>query len=172
MSEVMKPGDVILIRVSKPTAAPKPLEAALDQIPEVQGALTAIDPASRRVVAISGGYDFEVSPFNRATQAQRQPGSAFKPFLYAAAMASQKFTPMTVVHDAPEAVRHPYTGKTSKPPNYARGGFARRAGIHSPLPDNLTLALGTGEVSPLELANAYTTLHSLGKYADAISLIR
>ena len=205
MSEVMKPGDVILIRVSKPTAAPKPLEAALDQIPEVQGALTAIDPASRRVVAISGGYDFEVSPFNRATQAQRQPGSAFKPFLYAAAMASQKFTPVTVVNDAPEAVRDPYTGKTWKPHNYERGGFegpmtlrqaltkskntvsvrliealtpavvidfARRAGIHSPLPDNLTLALGTGEVSPLELANAYTTLHSLGKYADAISLIR
>lgn len=205
MSDVVKPGDLVLIRVVKMTAAPKPVEAALDQVPEVQGALAAIDPLTRRVVAISGGYDFAVSSFNRATQAQRQPGSSFKPFLYAAAIASHRFTPVTVLNDAPEAVRDPYTGKIWKPHNYERGGFegpmtlrqaltkskntisvrliealtpaavidfARRAGIHSPLPDNLTLALGTGEVSPLEIVNAYATLHSLGKYADAITLIR
>jgi penicillin-binding protein 1A len=205
ISEVIKPGDLVLVRASKLTPAPKPIEAVLDQIPEVQGALVAIDPVTRRVVAISGGYDFEVSPFNRATQAQRQPGSAFKPFLYAAAIASQKFTTVSVVNDAPEAVRDPYTGKTWKPHNYERGGyegpmtlrqaitkskntvsvrliealtppavidFARRAGIRSLLPDNLTLALGTGEVSVLEIGNAYATLHSLGKYADPITLIR
>ena len=201
----MKPGDLILVRVIKVSPAPKPLEVALDQFPEVQGALVAIDPATRQVVAMSGGYDFEASSFNRATQARRQPGSAFKPFLYAAAIASQKFTPVTIVNDAPEAVRDPYTGKVWKPHNYERGGFegpmtlrqaltkskntvsvrliealtpaaaidfARRAGIQSPLPDNLTLALGTGEVSPLEISNAFATLHSLGKYADPITLIR
>ena len=205
LSEVMKPGDLILVRVLKVTPAPKPLEVALDQFPEVQGALVAIDPTTRHVVAMSGGYDFGASSFNRATQARRQPGSAFKPFLYAAAIASQKFTPVTIVNDAPEAVRDPYTGKVWKPHNYERGGFegpmtlrqaltkskntvsvrliealtpaaaidfARRAGIRSPLPDNLTLALGTGEVSPLEISNGYATLQSMGKYADPITLIR
>lgn len=205
MSDVMKPGDIVLARIAKVTSLPAPLEATLDQIPEVQGALLSIDPATRRVVAISGGYDFDLSSFNRATQAVRQPGSSFKPFLYAAAIASQKFTPLTVVNDAPEAIRDPYTGKMWKPHNYEKGGFegpltlrqaltrskntvsvrliealtpsvvidfARRAGIRSTLPDNLTLALGTGEVTMMEIANAYATLDSLGKYAEPITLIR
>ena len=54
----------------------------LDQIPEVNGAIVAVDPRNGRVLALSGGYDFDNSEFNRATQAKRQPGSAFKPFVY------------------------------------------------------------------------------------------
>ena len=205
LSDVLKPGQLVRARVLSVPPAGKPLEVTLDQVPEVQGALTVIDPATRRVLALSGGYDFARSSFNRATQAHRQPGSAFKPFLYAAALQSQKFTPVSVLNDAPEAVRDPWTGKVWKPHNYERSGFegpmtlrqaltkskntvsvrlieaitpqvaidfARRAGIRSEMPDNLTLALGTGEVTVLELANAYTTFDTLGKYADPVLLVR
>ncbi|HEY8212053.1 MAG TPA: PBP1A family penicillin-binding protein [Myxococcaceae bacterium] len=205
MSDVMKVGDLVRVRVMKVTPGAEPLEATLDQVPEVQGALLAINPANRYVVAMSGGSDFRRSPFNRATQAKRQPGSSFKPFLYAAALASTRYTAITQVNDAPEMIRDPYTGKTWKPQNYEKGGyegpmtlraaltrskntvsvrliedltpaaaidFARRAGISSTLPDNLTLALGTGEVAVLELANAYATLQSMGKYADPIEIVR
>jgi penicillin-binding protein 1A len=204
MSDVMKPGEIVRVRVTRLTPS-GPLEASLDQLPEVQGALVSIDPATRHVVAMTGGYDFELSPFNRATQAKRQPGSAFKPFLYASALATGQFTTLSVVNDAPEAVRDPYTGKTWKPHNFEQGGFegpmtlrqaltkskntvsvrliqavtpqaaidlANKAGIRSDLPANLTLALGTGEVGVLELANAYATFESLGKYAEPITLLR
>ena len=205
LSDVLAEGQVVRVRVLSVPAAPKPLEVTLDQVPEVQGALTAIDPATRRVVALSGGYDFRLSPFNRATQARRQPGSSFKPFLYAAALQSQRFTAVSVLNDAPEAVRDPYTGKVWKPQNYERTGFegpmtvrqaltrskntvsvrliealtpevaidfARKVGIHSPMPDNLTLALGTGEVTQLEIANAYATFARAGRYADPLLLVR
>ncbi|HYV47384.1 MAG TPA: transglycosylase domain-containing protein, partial [Myxococcaceae bacterium] len=205
MSDVMKVGDLVRVRVLKVTAGAEPLEATLDQVPEVQGALVVINPANRYVVAMSGGSDFQRSPFNRATQAKRQPGSSFKPFLYAAALASTRYTAISQVNDAPEMVRDPYTGKVWKPQNYEKGGyegpmtlraaltrskntvsvrliedltpaaaidFARRAGIQSPMPDNLTLALGTGEVSVMEMANAYTTLQTLGKYADPVTIVK
>ena len=205
ISDVLKPGEVVRVRILKVTPPSVPLEATLDQIPEVQGALVAIDPKSRQVVAMTGGYDFELTQFNRATQAHRQPGSSFKPFLYAAALASLKYTSLTMVNDAPEAIRDPHTGKVWKPHNFERTGFegpmtlrqaltkskntvsvrliqelspatvidfAHRAGIQSELPDNFTLALGTGEVTMLEIANAYATFQSLGKYADPILLIR
>jgi penicillin-binding protein 1A len=205
LSDLLKPGQRVRARVLTVPAAGKPIEVTLDQVPEVQGALVVIDPATRRVLALSGGYDFARSSFNRATQARRQPGSAFKPFLYAAALQSQKFTPVSVLNDAPEAVRDPWTGKVWKPHNYERSGFegpmtlrqaltkskntvsvrlieaitpqvaidfARRSGIRSEMPDNLTLALGTGEVTVLELANAYTTFDALGKYADPVLLVR
>ncbi|HYX90379.1 MAG TPA: PBP1A family penicillin-binding protein [Myxococcaceae bacterium] len=204
MSDVLAPGDLVRVRVSKLTSAPAPLEATLDQIPEVQGALVVIDPPTRRVVAMSGGYDFQLSPFNRATQARRQPGSAFKPFVYGAALDSRRFTPLSIINDAPEAIRDPWTGTVWKPKNYENGfdgpltlragltrskntisvrliealtppvviDFARRAGVRSELPENLTLALGTGEVTLLELANSYATLQSLGRYADPLMLLK
>jgi penicillin-binding protein 1A len=205
LSDVLAQGQVVRVKVLSVPAAPKLLGVTLDQVPEVQGALTAIDPSTRRVVALSGGYDFHLSPFNRATQAHRQPGSSFKPFLYAAALQSQRFTAVSVLNDAPEAVRDPYTGKVWKPQNYDRTGFegpmtvrqaltrskntvsvrliealtpevaidfARRVGIHSPMPDNLTLALGTGEVTQLEIANAYATFAKGGQYADPLLLVR
>ena len=202
ISDVMKPGELVRVRLTKATPADAPLEATLAQVPVVQGALVSIDPSDRTVVAMVGGYDFATSPFNRATQAHRQPGSSFKPFLYGAAMASGKFTPVSVVNDAPEAIRDPYTGKPWKPQNFEKGGydgpmtmrmaltkskntvsvrlieaitpqaaidFAQKAGIKSPLPENLTLALGTGEVTMLEIVNAYATLQSLGRYAEPVT---
>jgi penicillin-binding protein 1A len=205
MSDVFKAGDLVRVRVGRALPASQVLSATLSQVPVVQGALVSIDPKDRAVVAMVGGYDFATSSFNRATQARRQPGSSFKPFLYAAAMESRKFTPVSIVNDAPEAIRDPFTGKTWKPQNYERGGFegpmtirqaltkskntvsvrlieavgpdavialASRAGIHSALPENLTLALGTGEVSPLEIANAYATLESNGRYAEPVTLVK
>ncbi len=205
LSDVLAEGQVVRVRVLAVPASPKPLEVTLDQVPEVQGALTAIDPSTRRVVALTGGYDFRLSPFNRATQAHRQPGSSFKPFLYAAALQSQRFTAVSILNDAPEAVRDPYTGKVWKPQNYERTGFegpmtvrqaltrskntvsvrliealtpqvaidfARKVGIHSTMPDNLTLALGTGEVFQLEIANAYATFAKGGQYADPLLLVK
>ena len=73
---------------------------ALRQIPDVEGAIVAMDPHTGRVLAMVGGYDFSTSEFNRATQAERQPGSAFKPFVYASAL-DQGFTPSSLVLDAP-----------------------------------------------------------------------
>jgi penicillin-binding protein 1A len=206
VSDVLSVGDLVRIKVVKVTPGPGgAIEATLDQVPVVQGALLAIDPKTRHVVAMVGGYDFTLSSFNRATQAKRQPGSSFKPFLYAAALMSQKYTPLTIVNDAPEAIRDPYTGKTWKPQNYEKGGFegpmtlrqaltkskntvsvrliealtppaaidfAQRAGIRSPLPDNLTLALGTGEISMIEIANAYTTLQSQGRYSEPLQILK
>lgn len=206
LSEVVLAGDLVRVRLGKPmNGNPKALEVTLAQRPVVQGALLAIDPKDRTVVAMVGGYDFALSAFNRATQAKRQPGSSFKPFLYGAALASGRYTPTSVVNDAPEAVRDPWTQKVWKPQNFERGGFegpmtlraaltkskntvsvrliealtptvvidfARQAGIKSELPDNLTLALGTGEVSMLEIANAYATLHSLGRSAEPVMLTR
>jgi penicillin-binding protein 1A len=201
IEELVEVGDLVRVRLGASTDSSTPLSGVIVQLPKVQGALVSIDPLTRNVVALVGGYDASISAFNRATQAQRQPGSSFKPFLYGAAMASKKFTPVSIVNDAPEAIRDSYTGKMWKPQNYEKGGFegpmtlrtaltkskntvsvrliealtpkvviefARLAGIKSPLPENLTLALGTGEVSPLEIANAYATLHSGGAYADAI----
>jgi penicillin-binding protein 1A len=203
ISDVLEPGMLVRVKILGTPAAPEPLPATLDQIPEVQGALVAIDPKTREVVAMTGGYDFRRSAFNRATQAHRQPGSSFKPFVYGAAMLSQRFTPISMLNDAPEPIRDPWTGKVWQPRNYERDGFAgpmsltkalaeskntiavrlvealqpdapidfaRRAGIRSEIPKNFTLALGTGDVYPLEIANAYATLDALGKYAEPVTL--
>ncbi|NBD11650.1 PBP1A family penicillin-binding protein [Corallococcus sp. Z5C101001] len=204
ISEVFTPGELVFVRVLKAPPAPAFVEATLDQVPVVQGGLVVINPANRNVVAMVGGYDAERSSFNRATQAKRQPGSSFKPFIYAAALASGRFTPLSMVNDAPESIRDPYTGKMWKPKNFdARFegpmtlrtalskskntvsvrlieaitpataiDFARRAGIRSAMPENLTLALGTGEVTMLEAVNAYATLQSNGRYAEPLTLLR
>jgi len=204
IADVFTKGQLVYLRVLKAPPAPAFVEAALDQVPVVQGGLVVINPENRHVAAMVGGYDAERSSFNRATQAKRQPGSSFKPFLYAAALGSGRYTPLSKVNDAPEAIRDPYTGKTWKPQNYDRQfegpmtlrealtkskntvsvrliealtpvsviDFARRAGIHSALPENLTLALGTGEVTMLEAVNAYATLQANGRYAEPLLLLR
>ena len=189
-------------KLSEEEAREVPLE--LVPLPTVQAALVAIDPATRRVVALDGGYDFASSQFNRATQARRQPGSSFKPIVYGAALESGRFTLASVLNDAPDLHRDPWTGKQWRPQNYERDvyegpmslrtalakskntvsvrlieaigpeaaiDFARRVGIASPLPGNLTLALGTGEVTPLELANAYATFAAMGKSAEPTFLL-
>lgn len=205
MSEVVKPGELVRVRLGAALPASQLIAATIAQLPVVQGGLVAIDPKDRSVVALVGGYDFNTSAFNRATQAHRQPGSSFKPFLYATALESTRFTPTSIINDAPEAIRDPYTGKMWKPQNYEKGGFegpitlrtaltkskntvsvrliealgpeaviafANKAGIKSTLPQNLTLALGTGEVSMLEIANAYTTLQTNGMLAEPVMLVR
>lgn len=94
VSEVLKPGDVVRFR--------RTAEGVwrLAQIPEAQGAFVAVDPFDGAIVALNGGLDFGLNNFNRAVQARRQPGSAFKPFVYSAAFENG-FTPATVVLDAP-----------------------------------------------------------------------
>ena len=86
----------------------------------LQAALVAIEPSTGYVRALVGGRNFAESPFNRATDARRQPGSSFKPFLYGAALGSGRFTPISTVNDAPETIRDPYTGKAWRPQNYDR----------------------------------------------------
>jgi len=92
--EILKAGDLVRLRKDGGD------HWKLSQIPEVEGALVALDPSSGAIVALAGGYDFALSKFNRATQAQRQPGSGFKPILYAAAL-TEGYTPASVVNDAP-----------------------------------------------------------------------
>ncbi len=89
----------------------------LRQVPAVNGALVVVDPSSGRVLALVGGYSFSLSNFNRATQAMRQPGSAFKPFVYATALENG-MTPATTVLDAPIELRGATADETWKPHNY------------------------------------------------------
>jgi penicillin-binding protein 1A len=137
---VKRPGDVLAIGdvvMVEPGAAADdgapypPATYGLRQIPEVNGAIVALDPHTGRVLAMSGGYSFETSEFNRATQALRQPGSAFKPFVYLAALG-HGFTPSTLVLDAPFVIdQGPGLGKW-KPANYTKkfyGPIPMRMGI-------------------------------------------
>ena len=110
--DVLAVGDVVLVEplsdiAVTPVAADggdaPPREYGLRQIPEIQGAIVAMDPHTGRILAMSGGYSFEMSEFNRATQAARQPGSAFKPFIYLAALDAG-FTPSTTLLDMPLAL--------------------------------------------------------------------
>jgi len=170
---------------------PKPMNAVLADLP--QAALVVIDPQSHEIKALVGGWDQRDYPFNRAIQAKRQPGSAFKPFVWGAALESRKFSPATLMLDAPEVWRL-RKGEWWKPKNYSRKfrgpislrtalahsvnsvsvklchevgiqkvhHFAQRAGISAELADNLTVALGSSELSPLMLGNAYATIAAGG----------
>jgi penicillin-binding protein 1A len=117
---VLKPGDVVLVRrverkelaeregfePEKVKAIPDaPLLLSLEQEPKLQGALVSVDPPTGDVVAMVGGYDFEASEFNRAFQACRQPGSAFKPVVYSAAIEKLDWSPATILSDAPIVFR-------------------------------------------------------------------
>ena len=175
---------------------------ALTQTPKVSAALVSMDPVSGYVHAVVGGYDFAQSPFNRATQAYRQPGSSFKPLVYAAAL-DHGYTPATFVLDAPiEFVDH---DKIWKPQNYSRdysgpislrkaleqsrnvvsvrlvqdvgvGNVVRYISQHfafsRPLGRNLSIGLGTSEVTPLELASAYTAFAAGGKRVKPVFITR
>ena len=147
--QVVKRGDVVLaeplVKPADETAkadaateegasqddAEKPKNFALRQIPDIDGALVALDPHTGRVLAMSGGLRYSESQFNRATQAFRQPGSAFKPFVYLAAL-DNGFTPSSVILDAPVVVdQGPDRGKW-KPSNYVKkfyGPSPMRLGI-------------------------------------------
>jgi penicillin-binding protein 1A len=167
-----------------------------------QGALVALNPHTGYIRALVGGYDFGQSPYNRAWQAQRQAGSAFKPFIYTAAVANG-WRPTRRILDAPIRYRDG-SRKIWEPRNYDkkfRGfvtlrraleqsinipairtledigprrviSYARRMGIQSPLAPNLSLALGSSEVTPLEMASAYGTLATKGIHAAPIMVTK
>ncbi len=115
VSQVLHPGDVVYV---------EPLNKDLNthrlrQVPEVSGAIAVMDPSTGRVLALVGGFSFDQSQFNRATQALRQPGSSFKPFVYAAAL-DNGYTPSTVVMDAPISIDMGPGGGVWTPENYSR----------------------------------------------------
>jgi penicillin-binding protein 1A len=187
-SEILSRGDVIY------TVGHTPESLLFVQIPEAQSALVSVDPKDGAVVALVGGFDFFQSKFNRVTQARRQPGSGFKPFIYAAAF-DKGFTPASVVLDAPVVIDeegkeqawrpHEDTGMFYGPVRlrdalvhsrnlvsvrlmraiggqYARDYVTRFGFDKSQLPDDLTLALGTAELSPLQVAIGYSTFANGG----------
>ena len=113
------------------------LQLVLEQYPEVQGALVSLEAATGDVLALVGGYSFQDSKFNRATQARRQPGSAFKPVVYSAAL-DQGFTATSVVLDAPIVFVNPYTGKVWRPENYG-GKFSGPTILRTALAKSLNM---------------------------------
>lgn len=176
---------------------------SLFQEPKVEGALLSADVASGDVLALVGGYDFERSEFDRATQARRQPGSSFKPIVYSAAI-SKNFTPASILVDRPFIYRDEYTGNVWRPKGYT-GEFlgrmllrdalaqsinnvaihllddvgldytiehARKLGIEAPLVHNMSLALGSSDLSLLELTRAYTVFPSGGKFKPLRYVVR
>jgi penicillin-binding protein 1A len=194
-SEVLATGDVVYL---------EPLpdgKFRLGQLPAVSGALVSLDPDDGAIVALVGGFDFGASKYNRVTQAQRQPGSAFKPFLYSAAL-ERGFTPATLVNDAPivlpggggaegdeewrpQNITRKFYGPTPMREGLVRSRnlvsirLLRGAGIGfvtrhmaafgfgpQTLPANLTLALGTGQVTPLEMARGFAVFANGGALVD------
>ena len=134
--DVLAIGDVVpvvAVREDADGAAYAPGTYALRQVPEVNGALVVLDPHTGRVLAMTGGYDFEASEFNRVTQALRQPGSAFKPFVYLAALEAG-MTPSTLVLDAPFVIDQGGGRGKWKPANYTRkfyGPSPMRVGVEA-----------------------------------------
>ncbi len=112
-ADVVAPGDVVRLLATGDDEHPW----RLAQIPAVEGALVSLDPRNGAIQALIGGFDFSLSHFNRATQAMRQPGSAFKPFLYSAALA-HGFTPASLVNDSPVVYDDPSLDKAWRPENY------------------------------------------------------
>jgi penicillin-binding protein 1A len=167
----------------------------LTQLPEVQGALVAMDPRSGELRAMVGGFDFGKTQFNRVTQAWRQPGSSFKPFVYSAAL-EQGFTPATVVNDAPLFYDATATGSQPWEPKNYDGTFEGPMSLQVALaksknmvsirvleatgteftqrwldhfgfdrerhPPYLTMALGAGTVTPMQMATAYSVFANGG----------
>jgi penicillin-binding protein 1A len=111
---VLSPGDIIYVDPLKEQG-----QFRLRQLPEISGAMVVMDPRTGRVLAMVGGFSYDQSQFNRATQALRQPGSSFKPLVYAAAI-DNGYTPSTVVLDAPIEVDTGQGGGVWKPENYGR----------------------------------------------------
>ena len=167
---------------------------ALRQIPDVEGAMIALDPHTGRVLAMVGGYSFKRSQFNRAVQAKRQPGSSFKPFVYLAAL-DEGFTPSSLILDAPFVMDQGNGQGKWKPKNISKRfygpttmrvgieksrnlmtvrlakaigiekvvEYAKKFGISEDIPNQMAIALGSGETSVLKLATAYGMLVNGGK---------
>jgi 1A family penicillin-binding protein len=171
-------------------------------VKNLQVSLVAVDPRTHFVKALVGGVDYKKSQLNRAIQSRRQPGSAFKPFVYYTAFASGRFTPDSVVNDAPISIRD--GSRYYTPKNYG-GGYSgptslrmalmkssnipavilgqrvgtekvvevcRRLGFKSPLIAVPSLPLGSVDVTPLEMAGAYATFASNGWHSDPTIIVR
>ena len=185
----IRPGAVVrLIRSAKG-------DWSITQLPEVEGAFVALDPRTGAVRAMVGGFDYSKSKFNHVTQAWRQPGSSFKPFIYSASL-EKGFTPATVINDAPLFFDAGATGSQPwEPKNYdgtfegpmtLRRGLAKSKNMISirilksigpayaqqwitrfgfdaeKHPAYLTMALGAGSVTPLQMASAYSVFANGG----------
>jgi penicillin-binding protein 1A len=188
-AEVLNPGDVVYVEQIEVEGVQR---LRLRQPPKVQGALVAMDPHTGRVLAMVGGFSFAQSEFNRATQAQRQPGSAFKPFVYAAAL-DNGYTPASVVLDAPIEIVS--GGELWRPKNYGGGSagpstlrlgiersrnlmtvrlaqdmgmnlvaeYAERFGVYDDMLPVLAMSLGSGETTVMRMVSAYSVLANGGK---------
>lgn len=121
VNQVLEAGDVIYVEAIDGKEGQE-AQYRLRQIPEISGAITVMDPWTGRVLAMVGGFSFDQSQFNRATQALRQPGSSFKPFVYAAAL-DNGYTPSTVVMDSPIAIDQGPGAGVWTPQNYSAGKF-------------------------------------------------
>ncbi|MEW8506635.1 MAG: penicillin-binding protein 1A [Candidatus Thiodiazotropha sp.] len=192
--DILSSGDVIYLYREIPAEGEPYWRLA--QIPAASGALISVSPKNGSIKALVGGYDFYLSKFNRVTQAKRQPGSGFKPFIYSAALEAG-FTPASLINDAPvvfeddalEAVWRPenYSGKFFGPTrlryalthsrNLVSIRLLRKIGIKfainyasrfgfdkNDLPHDLSLALGSGSVTPLAMAGGYSVLANGGFY--------
>jgi len=135
-ADVLNPGDVVAVEPVAQDRDGKPYPGgsfALRQIPKIGGAVVALDPHTGRVLAMSGGYDYEMSEFNRATQALRQPGSAFKPFVYLPALEAG-YAPTTIILDAPFVIDQGPGLPKWKPGNYTHkfyGPSTMRTGVEA-----------------------------------------
>ena len=189
VEDIVKVGDVVYV---SPVAG-KPGIYTLEQVPEVEGSLVAMDPRTGRVLAMVGGFSFAESEFNRATQALRQPGSSFKPIVYAAAL-DNGYTPASVVLDAPVEIRNG-DGSIWRPENYAQefygpqtlrrgiersrnvmtvrlardigmpliSEYARMFGIYDDMQPVLAMSLGAGETTNMRMTSAYATIANGGR---------
>lgn len=167
----------------------------ITQLPEVEGAFVAVDPRSGAIKALVGGFDFDKNKFNHVTQAWRQPGSSFKPFIYSAAL-EKGFTPATVINDGPLFFDSAFTGGQPWEPKNYEGTFEGPMTMRSALaksknmvsirilqaigprvgqawatrfgfdadkqPAYLTMALGAGSVTPMQMAVAYSVFANGG----------
>ncbi|MFD1327028.1 penicillin-binding protein 1A [Mycoplana ramosa] len=184
---VFSPGDVVYV---EPTEAQGTYR--LRQPPRVQGGLVAMDPHTGRVLAMVGGFSYAQSEFNRATQAMRQPGSSFKPFVYAAAL-DNGYTPASVIMDAP--IEIVAGGQVWRPQNYGGGAagpstlrlgieksrnlmtvrlaqdmgmdlvaeYAERFGVYDKMYPVLAASLGSGETTVLRMVSGYAVFANGGK---------
>ena len=188
VGDVLEPGDIVRFRRNADGAF------VLAQVPDVEGALVAVDPLDGGVVALVGGYSFQRSAYNRVTQARRQPGSAFKPFFYMAALANG-YNWASIVNDAPlqfcgaeleecrpvvnyggayhgeVSLRYALTNSLNAVADRVVRDISPRSAVRylerfgfgpNALPNNASLALGSGSVTPLELAGAYSILANGG----------
>lgn len=191
-ADILAPGDIVYVRRLQQEDG-EPIWR-LSQLPRVSGALVSLRPGDGSLLALVGGFDYYSSKFNRATQAQRQPGSGFKPFIYSAAL-EKGFTPASLINDAPVVFNDKSLEGAWRPENYSGKFFGptrlryaltksrnlvsirllRNIGIEyaveyasrfgfdpEELPHNLSLALGSANVTPLQMAGAYAALANGG----------